>query len=152
MPDSYIYKSFEISGNGAAVSARIAGLLSESGYIRTGDDNAVQFFRYPSLRFSSKKPLTCVSRLSLAYGDKNGASAIKIGVTFTKIRYFTIAFILIICGIIPALISMAQKGVPEIPPTAYLGIPLGFMVHYHVRWRIFRILRQLVQTAEGDRR
>ena len=148
MPDPFVYKSFIAHGSGSAISEKIAERLTSVGYIQTGKSGSILNFRYPSIRFSSKKPLTCVSRLSLSTTDNNGSVHIIIGVTFTKIRYFIIIVMLMVCGVIPALIGIARNGVPEIPLSSYVGIPLGFMVHYHVRWRVFRTLKRLVRSVE----
>ena len=150
MADSFTYKTYEIHGDGTSVREKISELFTERGYIRTGESGSACLFRYPSILFSSKKPLTCISRLSLDVTERNGRSRVTIGVTFTKIRYFTIALIVLICIGIPVLISFVQYGInrlPDIPPMAYLGLPLGFMLHYHVRWRVFRAVKRLVESA-----
>ena len=150
MADSYIYKTFTLDGDEADVTDKIIDLLTGNGYVRNGDSGSVHFFRYPSIRYSSKKPLTCISRLSLDVTGRNGVSYVTVGVTFTKIRRFTIALMLFVCVVVPCIVSYVRYGagrLPDIPPISYLGVPLGFMLHYHVRWRAFRAVRRLVESA-----
>jgi len=149
MPKNFVYRIYTTKGTAGAVRARLTESLVSHGYQQTGNENNILIFRYPSLTFSSKRPLTCVSLLSLEATQKNGEVRVKIGATFTKIRYFTIGIMAVICGVIPVLLSILQRGVVDIPVPAYLGIPLGFMVHYHVRWRVFRAFRRLVFQAGG---
>jgi len=127
MADSFVYKSYDVKGDRVSVRDKIVSLLIKNGYIRTGESGSACLFRYPSIRFSSKKPLTCISCLSLDVTDRNGTSLVKVGMTFTKIRYYTIFMMLFICAGIPVLLSIAKHGIshaPDIPPMAYLGIPL----------------------------
>ena len=72
---------------------------------------------------------------------------VKIGVNFAKIRYFTIIMMFSICVLFPALLGYIKNGMPDVPPMAFLGIPLGFMLHYHVRWRVLRTLNRLISQA-----
>ncbi|MBN1291122.1 MAG: hypothetical protein JXB48_04715 [Candidatus Latescibacteria bacterium] len=153
MAKSYIYKTYTVRGDKSTVCEKITNILVSNGFILTGETYLSRNFKYPSLTFSSKKPLTCISRLSLNVKDSNGISRLTIGVTFSKIRNFTIIIILLICVVLPVMLSFAKYGydrLPEIPLPAYLGIPLGFMVHYHVRWRVFRVLRRLAESVEYD--
>lgn len=150
MADSYIYKTFTLDGDEEAVTGKITDLLTGNGYVRKGDSGTVRFFRYPSIRYSSKKPLTCISRLSLDVTGRNGVSHVTVGMTFTKIRRFTIALMLFVCVVVPCIVSYLKYGagsLPDIPPMSYLGVPLGFMLHYHTRWRVFRAVKRLVESA-----
>ena len=152
MSDSYVYRTYHTKGTTNSVREKFTASLLSNGYQQTGNENNVYFFRYPSLLFSSKRPLTCVSRLSLQVMEndkkKDGNIKVKIGVNFIKIRYFTIGMITVVCFVLPALLGYIQKGVPDIPPVAYFGIPVGFMIHYHVRWRVFNTLRRMIFTIE----
>ena len=152
MSDSYVYRIYHTKGTTDSVREKFTESLLSNGYQKTGNENNVYFFRYPSFLFSSKRPLTCISSLSLEVTGndekKGGKIKVKIGVNFTKIRYFTILIITVICFIIPAVLGYIQRGVPDIPPVAYFGIPVGFMIHYHVRWRVFNTLRRLIVTIE----
>ena len=150
MADSYIYKTFTLDGDEAAVASKITDLLTGNGYVRKGDSGSVRYFRYPSIRFSSTKPLTCISSLSLDVTGRNGVSQVTVGMTFTKIRRFTIALMLLVCVVVPCMVNYIQYGAGrllDIPPMSYLGVPLGFMLHYHVRWRVFRAVKRLVESA-----
>ena len=149
MSNKYIYRTYRIKGSPDSVRERLAGSLLSHGYKQTGDENSVMYFRYPAVTFSSKRPLTCISRLSLEVTGQNGNVSVKIGANFAKIRYFIIVVMLLMCAVIPAILGYLQHGVPDIPTFAYLGIPLGIMVHYHVRWRVFKALGRLItQTGE----
>lgn len=150
MADSYIYKTFTLDGDEADVTGKITDLLTGNGYVRKGDSGSVRFFRYSSIRFSSKKPLTCISSLSLDVTGRNGLSHVTVGMTFTKLRRFTIVLMLFVCVVVPCIVSYLKYGagsLPDIPPMSYLGVPLGFMLHYHVRWRVFRAVKRLVESA-----
>ena len=48
----------------------------------------------------------------------------------------------------PVFLGYLLNGVPDIPPVSYIGIPLGFMIHYHVRMRSFKTLKRLIQNLE----
>ena len=151
MSNPYIYKKYTVRGEKTRVSEEIKNILVSNGFILTGETDDSRNFRYSSLRFSSKKPLTCISRLSLGIKEKNGVSHITVGVTFTKIRYFTILVMLLVCVVLPLVMSFVKYGYnqpPDIPLPAYLGIPLGFMLHYHVRMRVFRVLRRLMESVD----
>ena len=150
MSDSFVYRTYTIRGNRTSVRDRITERLIKNGYVLKNDTGAVRFFRYPKILFSSKRPLTCISRLSLDVMEKNTGSSVKIGVTFTKIRYFTIGIMLLICVVVPVITGIIKYGIPDIPPVSYLGIPLGFMLHYHVRARAFRALKRLVYSVEEN--
>ncbi len=146
MTKKFVYRTYKTQGDADSVLKKLCTVLLESGFVRTGEAGGILFFRYPSVRFSSKKPLTCVSRLSLEVTELNGSSLVKTGVTFTKIKYFTIFIMLLLCAVLPAVLGYIQHGVPDIPPMSFLGIPLGFMVHYHVRGRVFRALGRLIEN------
>lgn len=152
MSSDYVYRTYHTKGTTDSVREKLTESLLSNGYQQTGNENNVYFFRYPSFLFSSKRPLTCVSRLSLEVtenDEKNsGKIQVKIGANFTKIRYFTISLITVGCFILPAVLGYIQRGMPDIPPMAYLGIPVGFMLHYHVRWRVFKTLRRLIVNIE----
>ncbi len=155
MAHTYVYRTYKTckvrSTNGFVDSIReglIRSLLAR-GYKQTGDDDNITFFRYPSLTFSSRRPLTCVSRLSLEIKEKNGRVLVKIGANFAKIRYFNTIVIVLVCGVLPAFLGYIKNGIPDIPPMAYLGIPVGVMVHYHVRGRVFRAFRRLIVNVEA---
>mgnify|MGYP000748707158 CR=1 FL=1 len=73
-------------------------------------------------------------------------TVVKIGANFNKIRYFNISLIAVMCFVIPAILGYMQSGFPDIPPVSYLGIPLGFMIHYHVRMRSLKTLKRFIET------
>ena len=133
-------------GDPDSVLKNITDALLRRRYVLTGSSGSTHFFRYPSLIFSSKRPLTCISRLSLEVTDHNELSLIKVGVTFTKIRYYTIIMVTFLCVVVPAGLGIVQKGTPDMPPMAFLGIPLGVLVHFHVRGRVFRALGRLIHS------
>lgn len=149
MSSKYVYRIYYTRGTADTIREGLTGSLLSNGYKQTGNENNVFFFHYPSITFSSKRPLTCISSLSMEITEQSEKVRVKIGVNFAKIRYFTIIMMFSICVLLPALLGYIKQGVPDIPPMAFLGIPLGFMLHYHVRWRVLRALDRLVsQTGE----
>lgn len=151
MPSSYVYKTYTASGDLAAIRDRLIALFKATGYRLIEERQNEIALRYPAITFSSKKPLTCVSKLtiSLQPESKNTISA-RFGMTFTKIKWFTILVIGSICGVLSPAISYWLHGSFDIPTPAYLGIPLGVMMHYHVRWRAFTALKRLLRQAESE--
>jgi len=149
MAHTYVYRTYKITGEVNSTREGLTRSLLAGGYKQTGDDDNITFFHYPSITFSSRRPLTCVSRLSLEVTEKNGGVLVKIGANFSKIRYYNIIIIAILCGVLPAVLGYIKNGIPDIPPMSYLGIPVGFMVHYHVRGRVFRAFRRLIVNVEA---
>ena len=150
MTPHFVYRNYKSSCKADFLRDKLSTALVENGFVQTGNSDNTTFFRYPFLRFSSKRPLTCISRLSLEVTERDEGSDIKIGITFTKIRYFIIFIMLLFCVIIPSVLGIIQHGVPDVPPMAFLGIPLGFMAHYHVRGRVFRALGRLIDSIEKE--
>ena len=146
MSDKFVYKIYKADGDARTVREKLTAFFLKKGYIQTGNSGITNFFRYPFIRFSSKKPLTCISRLSIEVSDKKSGSLVKVGITFTKIRYFTIGIILLFCAVFPIVLGLLRNGVPEIPPMAFMGIPLGFLAHYHMRSRVFKVLERLIKN------
>jgi len=146
MPDNFVYKIYKADNDAQTVREKLTAFFLKKGYIQTGNYGITHFFRYPFIRFSSKKPLTCISRLSIEVSDQKSGSLVKMGVTFTKIRYFTIGIILLLCTFLPIVLGLLRNGVPDIPPMAFTGIPLGFWAYYHVRSRVFKVLGRLIKN------
>jgi hypothetical protein len=144
--EHYVYRKYRAEGVPDLVRERLTASLVEKKFVQTGNSGDTVLLRYLPVTFSSKRPLTCISRLSLEVTGRDGKSVVKIGATFTKIRYFTIGIMVLFCVVIPAAIGIMQRGVPDLPPMSLLGIPIGFMIQYHVRWRIFRALGRLVYS------
>ncbi|MFC1692835.1 hypothetical protein ACFL1R_04970 [Candidatus Latescibacterota bacterium] len=144
MSKKFIYRSFTSQRGQDLVRKKVTEILLKEGYVQTGSSASANLFRYPAIWFSSKRPLTCISALSLEVHGLNGNSLLKMGVTFTKIRYSIILIMVFFCVILPGVIGFIKSGVPEVPPMSFLGIPLGFMAHFHVRGRVFRALERLV--------
>ena len=149
MSTKFVYRTFNARGDADSVRKKLATALLQKGFVRIGNINSTESFRYPSILFSSKKPLTCISRLTLEVTEGDRSSIVKIGFTFTKIRYFTITIFILLCVVIPITLGIVMSGNFDLPPMAFLGIPLGFMVHYHVRRRVFRTFGRLLASI-GD--
>jgi len=147
MKSPFSYKTYRITGQADNVQKKLFSFLESSGLKRTGSGEGTALYRYPSLFFSSKRPLTCISRLSTAVRQREGSVDVLLGVSFTKIRYYTIALIAILCFILPALLGYVQYRRVDIPLFSYIGIPIGVLLHYHVRWRVFRVLKRLVNQS-----
>jgi len=149
VPKPFVYKSFTVPGDPDAIRETMTRELLESGYRKTGESESGAGFAYSRIGFSSKRPLTCISRLSLDFRQDCDFTVVQAGATFTKIRWFTIFIFALVCGVIPAALGIWLRGYPDIPPMSWLGVPLGFMVQYHVRARAFRALRRLAYAAGG---
>ena len=148
MKNPFVYRKYSLKAPAGDIGNRIASLLEENDYQVVSSGDGMTTYRYPGFTFNSRRPLTCVSRMTVrVHPDGNGAR-VQVGMTFTKIRYFTIALIGLICFVLPAMLGLARYGYPDIPPMAFLGIPLGFMLHYHVRWRVYTALGRLMKQAE----
>ncbi|MCD6307520.1 MAG: hypothetical protein J7M24_00845 [Candidatus Latescibacteria bacterium] len=147
MPKSYVYKSYDISGNPGFVRDAVVRELLSRDFGEKRAEGIGTSLRYSSLFFSSKNPLTCISRLTIAPDDTVG-NRIIVGASFARIRYFTIAVMILLCVALPAFLGYVQHGMPDIPPMAFLGIPLGFLLHYHVRARAFRALGRLISSCD----
>jgi hypothetical protein len=143
-----IYKKYPISIPAVTVANRLEQALIDKGFVRNSVLGAVVEFRNRSLTFSSTNPLTCISRIVIPPMDTDMRGTITVGASFEKIRYFTIAVMVLFCVVLPAMIGYIQSGVPEVPPTSIVGFPLGFLLHYHVRGRAFRALGRLVTLCD----
>ncbi len=149
MPHQYIERTYHAESVPALLRERLADALTGRGFIlreRNGDSDC---FRNLSLTFSSAKPLACISHLKLSVRPAGGGSEVHAAFTFTKIKVFIIAMLILVCLAIPSAIGIAQRGYPDIPPTAWICIPIGFLVHYHVRGRAFRAFGRLVSECGG---
>jgi hypothetical protein len=152
MNSKTIYKTYKIRGDFHIIRDEIINILLSRGFIKTGtsDSGNVDYFRYPSLFFSSKKPLTCISKLSLETIGNSREVKVRIGMTFTKIRNFTVFIIAFVCLVVPVILGFLRNGQPNFSPMASLGIPVGFLAYYAVRGRVFRYWRYLInQIGEG---
>jgi hypothetical protein len=152
MTSKFVYKTYNTKGDARYVRDELIYLLLSKGYVKNGntDSGSTISFRYPSWFFSSKKPLTCISQVSLETSGSGGEVTIKVGMTFTKIRNFTVFLILLVCAGIPAFIGIIRNGSPDFSPMAGLGIPAGFLAYYAVRGRVFRYWKFLVRkVGEG---
>jgi len=150
MPAHFVYRTYRIALDGDSARSRIDSFLLENGFVKDGGAGGIFLYRYPSLRFSSKRPLTCISRLSLDVDGRGGGAAVKIGVTFTKIKYFNVFMMTLLCVVLPTVLGIVQHGTPDMPPMSFVGIPLGVGVHYHVRGRVFRVLERIVRYIESE--
>ncbi len=142
--NGYVVKTYDIDGDIETAAMAVGEALEGEGFRSVPSVSTEKEYRNPNIFFSSKRPLTCISRLRI---DSTGATGkLRIGARFTVIRWFTITVMLFFCVVLPAVISWYQRGMIDIPPMAWLGVPLGFMVHYHVRARAFRALGRLVRA------
>lgn len=149
MPHRDVERLYRAESAPSLLRERLADALTVRGFIlreRNGDSDR---FRNPSLTFSSTKPLTCISSLQLSVQPSGGGSEVRAVFTFTKIKVFIITVLIMVCLAIPSAIGIAQRGYPDIPPTAWICIPVGFLVHYHVRARAIRAFGRLVSECGG---
>jgi len=145
MPDAFKYKDYTVAVTPDRVLKNLDRFLCDHGYETISADGETTVYANPGIRFSSTRPMTCITRLSVRTKPREtGGSVVRIGVTFTKIKYFTIAALGFVAVLLPAGISYLQSGVPDVPPLSIIALPLGVMVHYHVRWRVFRAIARLM--------
>lgn len=151
MTGKIIFKTYKTKGDLQLVHDEITHILLSKGFVKTGtsDFGKESFFRYPSIFFSSKRPLTCISELSVETMGNPGEVRVRIGMTFTKIRNFTIFIMTFVCFVIPVFLGILRNGSPDFSPMSSLGIPAGFLVYYAVRGRVFRYWRYLI-TQVGE--
>jgi len=148
MKNSFVYRKYTLNAPVASIGRRITELLHENGYRIISSEDNLTTYRYPGITFNSRRPLSCVSRMTVRIDPDGSGAQVQVGMTFTKIKYFTITLIGLICFVLPAIIGFTRYGYPDIPPMAFFGIPLGFMLHYHVRWRVNTELGRLLKQAE----
>lgn len=145
----FVFKTFRTKGNLETVRYSITGHLLEHGMVQTGvsDSGAVVYFRYPSLWFSSKRPLTCLSELTVESRGSGGDVHVRVGASFVKIRNFNIFLMAFIWMGLPTVIALMRGTMPDFSPFGVLVVPAGFLVHYTVRGRVFRYLRRVIEFA-----
>jgi hypothetical protein len=107
------------------------------------------FFRHPSFFFSSRRPLTCFSGLSLEIRGRRGDVEVKVGASFKKLRN-TIIFITGFIWVgLPVTVGLINGAIPDFSPFGVLVVPTGFLIHYSFRGKAFRYLKRLILSA-GD--
>jgi hypothetical protein len=149
MNHSYVSRTFCAIGDIDEVRNNIAERLQENGFTLIFSDALDDHYSNTSILFTSKRPLTCISRLTVEIMNgkrEKDKIPVKIGANFSKIRYFNIVLIAVFCFVIPAVLGYIQNGIPDIPPISYAGIPVGFLLHYHVRMRAFRALKRMIEN------
>ena len=87
--------------------------------------------------------------MSLEAIGRPGAVRVRIGVTFTMIKVFTVMLMALVWFGYPAVKSIVQGDMPDFSPYGCLVIPAGFLIHYTVRGRVMRYLRKTVDRAGG---
>jgi hypothetical protein len=147
MAHRYVTKTYHSSAPPDILGSRLSESILERDFSLVGQEHGAFHFQSRSIRFSSTKPLTCISRLTLSFLADGAGTIVRAEMTFTRIKYFLISVLVLLCVAAPMALGMFLHGVPDIPPTSYLGIPVGFMVHYHVRGRVFRALGRLIRDC-----
>ncbi len=151
MKSPFVFKEYTTTGTPETVRDHLSYHFLANGLRRDGvsPSGAIDYFRRSSVFFSSKRPLTCITRMSLETIGRTGAVRVRIGVTFTMIKVFTILLMSLIWFGYPVLKSILQGGLPDFSPYGCLVIPAGFFLHYTVRGRVMRYLRRTVDRAGG---
>lgn len=144
----YIFKTVTTRGSRDAVWYGLIRHFLEHGMVQTrvSESGAVIYFRQPSLFFSSKRPLTCISELSMEAKSGREEVVVRFGVSFVKIRNFTIILMGFVWIGFPVISSLIRGTLPDFSPFGVLVIPLGVLVHYSVRGRVLRYLRKAVEN------
>jgi hypothetical protein len=145
----FVFKTYRTRGNPEAVRYGLTSHLLERGMVQTGvsESGAVVSFRYPSLLFSSKRPWTCLSELTVEARGNGGEVKVRIGASFVKIRNFTILLMGFIWMGLPTGLALLRGTFPDFSPFGVLVVPAGFLIHYSVRGRVFRYLRRAIENA-----
>ncbi len=147
---TYIHKSYRIRGNPDAVFDELIILFQARGLVKTGFavNGRKAFFRYPSVFFSTRRPLTCVSDLTLETRGIGRETEVRLGATFVKVRYFILLTMSFIWVGLPLLVGLLRSSLPDFSPFGVLIVPTGVLLHYSIRGRVFRHLRRLVHRVE----
>ncbi len=145
----FVFKTFRTKGNPEVIRYSLTRHLLEQGMVQTGvsESGAVASFRYPSLLFSSKRPLTCLSELTVEARGNGGDVKVRVGASFVKVRNFTIFIMGFIWMGLPVVMALLRGTLPDFSPFGVLVVPAGFLTHYMVRGRVFRYLRRLIENA-----
>ena len=152
-------KKFVLRGDRDSLLGKLQDILREAGFdvsnpnVVGADDSTVRLsFVYRGIYITTRKPVTCVSHGIIFFGGKSGTRPVRIPATLFvilfKIKIFTAVLFLGLCFILPGAISWYMKGNIDISPLSYLALPLGFIVYFHVRARVFRMFGNLIRLAE----
>ena len=141
------YKTFSITGSVAAFRKKFASILESGGLKIKGSKDGTLLFRYPSLFFTSKRPLTYITSLSLDTFQENGRVRVRIGVNLLKIKMLIAVLVSFVCFMLPILFSYWYKGWIDLPPTSWTGVPAGMLLYYHARARVSRMLKRVAQQS-----
>ncbi|MHB9029438.1 MAG: hypothetical protein ACYC9O_11780, partial [Candidatus Latescibacterota bacterium] len=143
------YKTYRIQGNPESALDLLTSRLLKEGMVRKGvsESGRTVYLRHPSFFFSSRRPLTCFSELSLEASGRRGDVEMRVGASFKKLRntiIFATAFIWV--GL-PVTVGMVNSAIPDFSPFGVLVVPTGFLIHYSLRGSAFRFLKRLIQSA-----
>lgn len=144
-----VYKTYRIRGTPESAIDSLTSRLLMNGMIRKGisESGRSASFRHPSLFFSSKRPLTCFSELSLETSGRGGDVEVRVGATFTKIRNTVIFAMGLIWVGLPIAVGLLNTTFPDFSPFGVLVVPTGFLIHYSLRGSAFRYLKRLIQST-----
>lgn len=147
MISTFYYKTFSITGSVTAFQKKFASVLESGGLKNNGSKDGALLFRHPSLFFTSKRPLTYITSLSLDTFQENGSVRVRIGVNLLKIKMLIAVLILFFCFMLPIMFGYSYKGWFDLPPTSWTGIPVGMLLYYHARARVSRMLKRVAQQS-----
>lgn len=145
----FVYRTYRMTGDPKSALDTLIRRLTVRGMVRMDNvtDALVASFRYPSIFFSSRRPLTCVSRLTAEVRHDGRETVVRIGAAFTKVRAYTIIILGFIWIGLPILVAVLRGAFPDFSPFGVLVVPLGFLLHYSVRGRVFRTLRRIIESG-----
>lgn len=146
---AFVYRTYRMTGDPESALDTLIRRLTVRGMIRTDAVTGIRTasFRYPSFFFSSRRPLTCISRLTAEVRREGRETVVRIGATFTKIRNYTIVIFGLIWIGLPILVAVLRGAFPDFSPFGVLVVPVGFLLHYSVRGRVFRALRRIIENG-----
>lgn len=145
---SYVYKDYPLDVPADKFIDRLTDKLAESDIVRKSDDSGNAVYRNSSLTFSSTKPLSCISRMTVLASEPAAGESVGIGMNFLKIKLYTIFIMIFFCVVLPIALNYYQHNSTDMSITSLIGIPLGFFLHFHVRGRALNAMNRLVRQLE----
>src|SRR3989339_1270059 len=88
-----IYRIFDTDSPMEKAYGKITEALVSKGLVMGNVSGTITTFKYPGLFFSSRKPATCISLLSMEIFREFGRTRVRFGVSLIKIKVFTSVFV-----------------------------------------------------------
>ena len=147
--NKFIIKKFNANCSMQNAYERISDALISLGMVPVEVKGSIASFKYKSIFFSSKKPASCISFLTMEVSNEFGHTKVRFSISMKKIKIFTTVFVFLLFFVLPPLVNYTKTGNVDFSPFSGLGIPVGLLIYFHVRWRVLRMLKNQVINA-GD--